>query len=368
MGRRPTHHVETLVIGGGQAGLATGYHLKRRRRPFLIIDAHPRVGDAWRTRWDSLRLFTTARYSSLPGMPFPGPPWHYPTKDETADYLEAYAARFGLPIKNDVSVGGLRRRGPIFEASAGVETYTADNVVLATGMYRTPRIPDFAALLDRGILQVHSRDYRNPSQLRPGAVLVVGAANSGAEIALELSDSHHTWLSGRDPGQEPTRSGTLPDKVIMPLVWFAASRVLTVGNPLGRKARDHFLHPPRGIPLARVRREDLADAGIERVPRVTGVHGGQPVLADSRTLEVRNVVWCTGFDMDLSWVDLPLTVRDGYPDNDRGVVSDQPGLYVMGLAFQRSLSSALIGGVGRDADDISAHITNRMSHRASSTI
>jgi len=359
MDPHPHDHVETLIIGGGQAGLATGYWLREIRRPFLIVDAGDRVGDTWRHRWDSLRLFTTARYDQLPGMPFPAPSSHYPSKDEVADYLQAYAEAFELPVRTAVTVEHLTRGHGPFEARTSVGLMTADNVVLATGMYRTPKVPAAAASLDPVIVQLHSRDYRHPTQLPPGPVLVVGASNSGAEIALDLAGTHPVLLSGRDPGHEPTRAGTLPDRLIQPLVWFTASRVLTAHSPLGRRAREHFLHPPRGIPLARVRPGDLTTAGIQRVPRVTGTRDGRPLLDDDRVLDVATVVWCTGFDPDLSFIDPPLTGRDGYPDNDQGLITDQPGLYVMGMAFQTALASALLGGVGTDAAHIVHHIAAR---------
>lgn len=351
--------VDTVVIGGSQSGLAVGYHLMRRGRSFVILDAHDRVGDAWRTRWDSLRLFTTARYDGLPGMPFPAGRAAYPTKDQTADYLEAYAERFDLPVRTGVRVDHLYHQGQSFEVVASERTFSADNVVVATGAFHTPRVPAFADQLDPSIVELHSGAYRNPSQLRDGGVLVVGAGNSGAEIAIEASQRHPTWLSGRDPGQEPTRAGSLPDRLLMPLMWFMASRVLTVTSPIGRKVRDHFLHPPRGIPLGRVRRKDILAAGIERVPRTAGVQDGYPVLDDGRVLDVSNVVWCTGFVLDLSWIDLPIIGDDGYPVHERGVVASQPGLYFVGLPFLHSLSSALVGGVGRDTAHIVDHIAAR---------
>jgi putative flavoprotein involved in K+ transport len=358
--RRTEHeHVETVIVGGSQSGLAVGYHLTRLGRPFVILDAHDRVGDAWRQRWDSLRLFTTARYDGLPGMPFPGQRGSYPTKDETADYLEAYAERFRLPVRTGVGVDRLSRRGQTFDVAAGEHMCSADNVVVATGAYHTPRVPSFADRLHPGILQLHSSAYRNPSQLRDGGVLVVGAGNSGAEIALEVSQHHRTWLSGRDTGQEPTRAGSVPDRLLMPLIWFLASRVLTVRSPIGRRVRSQFFDPPRGIPLGRVRRTDIAAAGIERVPRTTGVRDGCPTLDDGRVLDVANVIWCTGFALDLSWIDLPITGDDGFPVQERGIVSSRPGLYFVGLPFLHSLSSGLLGGVGRDAAHIAHHIATR---------
>ena len=185
---------------------------------------------------------------------------------------------------------------------------------------------------------------------------MVGAGNSGAEIAIELAPHHQTWLSGRDTGQEPTRAGSLPDHLFTPIMWFMATRVLTVKTPFGRKVRDHFLDPPRGIPLGRVRRKDFAAAGIERVPRVAGVRNSYPVLEDGRVLKVSNVIWCTGFTVDYGWMDLSLPSHNGIPVHDRGIVDSCPGLYLMGLLFLYSLSSSLLGGVGRDAEHIVDHI------------
>jgi putative flavoprotein involved in K+ transport len=350
--------VETVVIGAGQAGLATGYHLARRGRQFVILDANQRIGDPWRTRWDSLRLFTPARYNGLPGWPFPAPAWSYPTKDQVADYLEAYADRFELPVRTGVRVDRLSRAGDRYVVAAGERRFQADQVVVASGAYQRPRIPTFAPELDPGIVQLHSSRYRDPSQLQEGGVLVVGAANSGTEIALELSGDHQTWLSGRHPGQEPFGTGSRKDRLVLPVVWFMASHVLTVRTPMGRTVRRKF--QGRGIPLAQANRERLDRAtGIQRVPRTAGVRGGLPVLDDGRVLEVANVVWCTGFVPDFGWIDLPVFDQDGAPLHDRGIVGAEPGLYFVGLLFLYALSSPLVGGVGRDAEHIAEHIAAR---------
>jgi putative flavoprotein involved in K+ transport len=353
----------TVVIGGGQAGLAVGYFLKKRDLPFVILDENERIGDAWRKRWDSLRLFTPGRYNGLPGMPFPGSAWAYPTKDETGDYLEAYARAFELPVRTGVKVDRLAKTGDRFEVRCGQHTLFAENVVVATGAFNNPGIPSFARELDKSIVQLHSKEYRNPSQIQKGAVLVVGAGNSGAEIAIELARHHQTWLSGPDTGQEPARAGSRLDHLLTPMMWFMATR-LTVKTALGRKLRDHFLDPPRGIPLGRVRRRDFAPAGIKRVPRTTGVKNGYPLLEDGTVLTVSNVIWCTGFRPDYHWIDLSLPTHNGLPIHDRGIVESCPGLYFMGLLFLYSLSSALVGGVGRDAEHIVDHIVStRLSRR-----
>ena len=275
-----------------------------------------------------------------------------------ADYLEAYAARFDLPVRTGVRVDRLSREGDRYVVAAGKNRYEADQVVVASGAYQRPRIPTFAPELDPGIVQLHSSRYRDPSQLQEGGVLVVGAANSGTEIALELSGDHQTWLSGRHPGQEPFGTGSRKDRLVLPVVWFMATHVLTVRTPMGRTVRRKF--HGRGIPLARANRERLDRAtGIQRVPRTVGVRGGLPVLDDGRVLEVANVVWCTGFVPDFGWIDLPVFDQDGAPLHDRGIVGAEPGLYFVGLLFLYALSSPLVGGVGRDAEHIAKHIAAR---------
>lgn len=355
--------VETVVIGGSQSGLAIGYHLTQRGIPFVILDENNRIGDAWRNRYDSLRLFTPRRYDGLPGMPFPGPPSSYPTKDETADYLEAYAREFELPVRTGVHVDRLSKVGDRFEVVCDAYALRAENVVVATGAYDAPRIPPFANELDASIVQLNSQEYRNRSQLRDGAVLVVGAGNSGTEIAIELPPHHQTWLSGRDPGQEPSlgRQGGLGDRLLKALMWFMATRVVTVNNPIGRKVRDRFLDPPRGVPLGGGRRKNIVAAGVKRVPRTVGVEKGYPILEDGRVLQVSNVVWSTGFTPDYHWINLPLPTHNDFPKHVRGIVESIPGLYFIGLLFLHSLSSALLGGAGQDAEYIVDHIASTRS-------
>jgi putative flavoprotein involved in K+ transport len=348
---------ETVIVGGGQAGLAVGYHLARRGRRFVILDASQRTGDAWRQRWDSLHLFTPARYDGLPGMPFPAAAFSYPTKDQVADYLEAYATQFGLPVRTGVRVDRLSRDGDRYVVAAGNCQLLADQVVVAAGAYRQPRIPAFAAELDPGILQLDPIRYRNPSQLPAGAVLVVGAGNSGAEIAFELSRAHRTWLSGPPTGHLPVRTGSRWDQLLTPPFWWFASRVLTVQTPIGRKVRPKALITT--APLERVRPKELAAAGVERVPRTVGIQDGFPVLEDGRVMDVAAVLWCTGFRPDFTWIDLPVFDQDGAPAHHRGVVGSQPGLYFLGLWFLSAFTSSLLGGVGSDAEHIAEQIVAR---------
>jgi putative flavoprotein involved in K+ transport len=352
---------ETIVVGGGQAGLAVGYHLKKRGAPFVILDGNERIGGSWRTRtWHSLRLFTPARFDGLPGWPFPAPAWAFPTSDELADYLEAYAARFELPVRSGVAVDRLTRNGERYIVYSGDRRFEADRVVVATGFYGRPTIPDFASELDPRIVQMHSSEYRDPSQLRSGGVLLVGAGNSGADIAMEVSRGHRTWLSGRDKGQVPFRVESRRARVLLPVLWFIASRVLTVRTPIGRKIRPKVL--ANGAPLIRVKPDDLAAAGVERVPRTAGVRNGAPLLEDGRLLDVSNVIWCTGFRADFSWIDLPVFGEDGEPMHERGVASER-GLYFLGLDFLYAFTSENVGGVGRDAARIVKHIASADGRR-----
>ena len=348
---------DTVVIGGGQAGLTAGYYLARQGEPFVILDANERVGDAWRKRWDSLRLFTPASFSRLPGLRLPAPRRSFPTKDELADYLEEYAAHFELPVKTGVTVDRLTKTGDRFVVSAGERAFEAGNVIVATGAHQIPRVPAFAPELDPSIVQLHSSKYRNPSQLRPGYVLVVGAGNSGAEIALELSKRHVCRIAGPKTGEIPVRHGTLPARVGFRVFRFVGHGVLRVDTRVGRKLGPKFVS--KGAPLIRTRLRDLAAAGVEHVPRVSGVRGGLPELEDGRVLEVANIVWCTGFRTDFGWIDLPVFDDGGRPRHYRGVVESEPGLSFLGLVFQYSLSSDVLPSRGRDARYLARHIARR---------
>jgi putative flavoprotein involved in K+ transport len=359
---RRTERIDTVVIGGGQAGLSVGYHLQRRAVPFLIVDAAGRIGDSWRSRWDSMRLFTPARFSGLDGMPFPAEPGYFPGKDEMADYLAAYAARFDLPVQSGQRVHRLTRENGRFVALTEHVRYESANVVVAMADYQRPRTPGFATELHEGIRQLHSADYRNPRQLLDGPVLIVGAGNSGADIALELSRDHGVWLSGPDVGHVPFRiEWAFAQRVLIPFVLRVMfHRVLSVDNPLGRKMRPKKLH--KGVSLVRVKPTDLERAGVERLPRSVGTKDGLPVLEDGRVLEPANVVWCTGFHAGFDWIDLPVH-GEKEPLHRSGVVPSQPGLYFVGLSLLHAASSSMIHGVGRDADRIAGVVAGRSAGR-----
>ena len=348
--------ISTVVIGGGQAGLSVGYHLRKKGTPFVILDASERVGDAWRNRWDSLRLFTPAWLDGLDGMKFPASMRHMPTKDEMGDYLESYAQEFELPVQLSTRVTRLSRTGSGYSVETSRGIVQADHVVVAMSSWQVPSVPDFAADLSDEIVAIHSADYRNPDQLQPGAALVVGSGNSGAEIAIELARSHETLISGTPPGEVPVDIGTRRGQIA---AWFIGRvmfhRVLTDSTPMGRRmAKKH-----RGEPLVRTKTKHLRKAGVQFAERITDVEDGLPVTADGDRLNVANVIWCTGYDPGFDWIDLPVFGEDGKVQHERGVMPDHPGLYFVGLKFLYAVSSAQIQGVGRDAARIAERIAER---------
>jgi len=348
----------TVVIGGGQAGLSVGYYLSKHKVPFLIVDANPRMGDAWRNRWDSLRLFTPSRYM-LPGLRLPGSD-NFPTKNQVADYLEQYARQFQLPVENGVRIEHLSRTGGIFVLDAGDREFHCDTVVVAMANYQEPRIPDFASQLSPEIVQMHSHRYRNPSQLNAGPVLIVGLGNSGADIAMELSVSHATFVSGKETGYIRWPIETFFSRnIAFRVVRFIGHHILSVKTPIGRKARPALLH--RATPLIRVKPNDLEAAGCQRVPRVVGAQDGLPVLEDGRRLNVHNVIWCTGYRHGFPWIDLPIFDEHGDPRHVQGEVPEVPGLWFVGLHFLTAMSSASLIGVSRDARRIAGRVAARAS-------
>jgi len=340
-----TTSIDTLIIGAGQAGLTMGYHLRRAGREFLLLDADARVGDSWRQRYDSLRLFTTPKYASLPGWRIPVA--DYPTRDEMADYLAAYAARFALPVRNGARVDSVIAEGGLLRASTADGDYLARNVVVATGTHRRPSVPAFADDLDPGIRQLTSLEYRNPAQFAPGPVLVVGAANSGTDIALDAATAgHDTYLAGRHPGQIPIDIDSPRGRRATPLVMFVFRHVLTLRTPMGRKAAAR--HRAHGVNLVRNKLADLDRAGISRIGRIEHVQDGQPIPARGDLPPVNTVVWCTGSRGDYRFLELPVFDEDGRPRHRRGV-STVPGLYFLGTPFQFALASEQIQGLDRDA-------------------
>ena len=334
-----------IVVGAGQAGLAAGYHLARWGVDFVILDAAERVGESWRQRWDSLRLFTPARYDGLPGLAFPGSPTLFPTKDEMAAYLEEYARHFALPVRLGSEVTRISRRAEGYEVECDGQTLIGEQIVLANGGWRSPVIPTFAAELGPEVRQLHAAGYRNPDSLQAGSVLVVGAGNSGAEIAMEAAAcGHEVWLAGRPVGQVPPVFYVYGGRLFMAFANHVASRRNPVGRRILAQAESH------GGPLINLRLDDVTAAGVELVGRVAGIDKGRPRLADDRVLEAANVVWCTGFQPDFTCLEPGL--RSAATAHREGRVEGEPGLHLIGMPFQTKLASAFVGGVGADAEDL----------------
>jgi putative flavoprotein involved in K+ transport len=344
---------DTIVIGGGQAGLSVGYHLATRDLDFVILDAEARVGDTWRRRWDSLRLFTPARYSGLPGMPFPALATHLPDKDEVADYLERYAERFELPIRSSTRVDSVGWDGERYVVQAGALRFEAENVVVATGPFQRPSIPSVAERLAPTIHQLHSSAYKSPFDLPEGPALVVGAGNSGAQIALELAKFRKVWLAGRDTGHLPRR---ILGRDLFDWIWPVMRRA-TLDTRLGRRLRTRAR--AGGDSLIGIPEQSITDGGVVRVGRVMDERGGYPVC-DGKVLTPSVIMWCTGFAPDYRWIEMPVLDESGYPRHRRGVVTDAPGLYFLGLRFQHRMTSSLVGGVGEDA----AYVAEQVARRA----
>ena len=354
-------HLDTIVVGAGQAGLSAGYHLAQRGLAFAILDADPRIGDHWRNRWDSLRLYSPARYDSLPGMRFPAPSSHWPTAREMADYLEAYAHRFDLPVRSGTRVERIEPvDGGFVVSTADGGRIAARQVIVATGPFREPDRAGVRVELDPAIRQMHSHEYRNPSQLSAGPVLVVGLSHSGADIAFEAANAgHRTILSGRSHGQLPINVTDSRRAMLgWPVVEFVFGHVLTMRTPMGRRMRSEVRKG--GGPLIRVRLGDLDRAGVERHDAKTvGVRDGRPLLADGTALDVANVVWATGYRPDYSLVAAPVVGEDGWPIEVRGVSPTVQGLHFLGVPFQYAFSSMLVAGAGRDA----AYVVDRIAER-----
>ena len=340
---------DVLVIGGGQAGLAAGHHLRRAGLRFAIVDANAAIGASWRARWDSLRLFTPARYNALPGMPFPGDPGSLPGKDEVADYLAAYARRFELEVRAGTVVESLRREGSRFVARTAAGAVLESRAALvATGANQRPYVPAIAAAISPRIVQLHSRAYRRPADLPAGRVLVVGAGNSGAQVALELARSgRDVVLSGRDVGALPRR---LLGRDLYDWLWPTAMRP-TIDSRIGRCLMEGRLFT--GDPLIGMEAGAFERSGVARAGRVVAAADGDPVLEGGRRLEdIAAIVWCTGFRPDYSWIELPALGLDGYPAHRRGMALGVEGLGFLGMRFQRRMGSALLGGVGEDAAEV----------------
>jgi putative flavoprotein involved in K+ transport len=347
----PEARFEVVIVGAGQAGLALGHHLSRQRRRFVILDAASEPAASWRGRWDSLTLFTPVRYDSLPGLPFPGDPETYPGRDAVVDYLTAYAEHFDLPVRLDSEVKAVRRHGDGYLVQLADATYVADQVVVATGPFQVPFVPAIADGLGDDVVQLHSADYRRPDALPAGPVLVVGGGNTGFQIAAELAGAREVHLA------IGSRQTPLPQRLLGRDLfrWLEAARIMRipVGSRLGRRLeqRDTLI----GSTTRSLRRR-----GVRLHGRATAAAGSEVTFADGDTTAVGTVIWATGYRLDHSWVDVPVfDDATGRIRHDRGV-TDSPGLYTLGLPWQHTRGSALLGWVKDDA----AYIADQIDRRA----
>ncbi|CAG7633342.1 flavin-containing monooxygenase [Paenibacillus allorhizosphaerae] len=343
---------EVIVIGAGQAGLAAGYFLKQKGLSFQLLDEGSAVGETWRSRYDSLKLFTPRASSQLPGLPMKGAPDGFPGKDEVADYLAHYADIHELPVKLNARVTRLTSEGTGFSIVTGEEEYKARQVMITTGPFRKPFIPAVSEQLSTGVVQLHSSEYKNPSQLHEGAVLVAGGGNSGAQIALELAES------GREVHLAVSRKLRFaPLQIMNRSVFWWLDRCGVLNAPadslIGRTVRRR----PDPVFVPELKRA-IRNGTVRLRPRVTGQRGGTIQFADHTELEARNIVWATGFRPDYAWLNVPVALdKEGNPLHERGI-SPVGGLYYLGLPWLRSRNSALLGGVGADARYVVDCLTN----------
>jgi len=352
------HRLDAVVVGGSQAGLAMAWHLAQQGLRFLVLEAGPEVGHVWRSRWDSLKLFTPAQYDALPGLAFPAPADTYPTKDPVADYLQAYAAAFDLPVRLSARVTRLSKTDDGFEVQTADQTYRARQVVVATGPFQVPFVPPMAGKLDPAVTQVHSAGYRNPRALPDGPVLVVGGGNSGFQIAEELAATRTVDLS------IATRYPMLPQRLGgRDLFWWLTRlgllRVTVNSRPGRRASRREF--------IIGTNRRRLEQAGVRFRPRLVDAEGRTVRFADHRLLEdVGVVVWATGYRSDYAWIHIPGVVREGHVVHRRGV-TEVPGLYFLGLSWQHTRGSALLGFVADDAAYLADRIATGLGTAGSAT-
>ena len=342
---RNSHDV--IVVGGGQAGLALGYHLAKQDRDFTILEAASEPAAAWRERWDSLKLFTSARYDGLPGMDFPGDPDRYPTRDEVADYLTEYARRFELPVELNSRVRAVRRQGDRYVVELEDRTYEARQVVIATGPFQAPLVPRLAQDLGDGVAQMHSTAYRSPESIPEGRVLVVGGGNTGFQIAQELSASREVHLS------IGSRQMPLPQRILgRDLFWFLEKTGLirkTVDSRMGRRMSE------RETLIGSTPRRMRSRYGVELHGRAVSASGSTVRFDDGTQVDVAGVVWATGFRVDHSWIDVPVFDAGGRLIHERGVTR-APGLYFIGMYWQHTRGSALLGWVKDDAEYLAEKI------------
>jgi putative flavoprotein involved in K+ transport len=346
-----TQQVEVAIIGAGQAGLAAGYYLSQQNRNFVILEKAEQVGQAWRDRWDSLKLITPNPYNDLPGLSFPSQSIDFPTRNDVISYLENYAHKYQFPIEYSQSVNVLKSIDNGFRIEANTRTIEAQHVIVATGAFHKPFIPRFSSDLPDNINQIHSSQYRNPKQLAEGAVLIVGSGNSGVQIAKEISIHHKVYLS---VGNSPT----LPRQIWgRDLYWWLNTLKVTRINVSSRLGKRFSKRPDSvvGINLQKLAREN----NIILLGHTQSASENHLLFSGGETIpisEIKTIIWASGFRSDYSWIEIPVFNSNYQPFHRRGVTPIK-GLYFLGLRWQYRITSSLIGGIGEDA----AYIANKIA-------
>ncbi|HMH70651.1 MAG TPA: NAD(P)-binding domain-containing protein [Candidatus Saccharimonadales bacterium] len=335
---------DLIIIGSGQAGLAAAYDAHTQGLDYLALEAHDNIGDSWRERYDSLTLFTPRKYSNLAGMDMPGEEWDYPTKDEVADYLQQYADHFDLKVALGQHVTRLAHDGENFVITTSKEEFTAQNVVAATGPFQTPRIPEWSKQLDQNVKQLHSSQYHNPDDIDGESVLVVGGGNSGAQIVAELAADHKASLS---VAEKPI---VIPAQLLGKSLFWWLDKVGALSAPAD-SLRTKLFGLQKGIPVIGTDLQGLLKQGkLDMLPRAVGAEGQEVLFEDGSRQAFDTVIWSTGFTQDYSWLQVPNALDDhGKPAHHDGISSTVDNLYYLGQTWQRTINSALLGGVKYDA-------------------
>lgn len=339
-------HYNTIIIGGGQAGLAAGFYLKRRQTKFVILEASDRVGESWSNRYDSLKLFTFSRFNNLPGIAFPGNKDRFPTKDEVASYLNKYVSSLELPISLNCKVLSVERKGDGFLITTSRNTLQSSNVIVSTGPFHTPFIPAFSKNLSSAILQMHSSEYRNPAQLQAGDTLVVGAGNSGVQIVEELvAGKRKVYFSFGD------KLKRMPNTALTQRLIFGSGLTSLSKHSLLGSIIHNRPEPIMGTDL----KDLFAKSNLVQLPRATDAHAESIVFGQTKVDSIANIIWATGFVPNFTWIKLDLFDKQGFPVHRRGVTSEK-GLFFLGLAWMHSRNSGLLGGVKDDAKYVTSLI------------